>query len=57
MSHKTRLKIVPDDDPNADGEWIEVTRRLGHSSRSWRQLEALYRDDIPEGHHMVSIET
>lgn len=24
MGYKARLKVVPNDEPNADGDWIEV---------------------------------
>ena len=47
-----RAKIVPNDQPNADGEWIEikdapVVRRI----KDWDILSNV----IPPGYHIVSL--
>lgn len=51
----TRLKIVPDNEPNADGEWIECPVEVPPHTR-WRHMEMLVRQAIPAGHHVVAIE-
>ncbi|TGT64037.1 hypothetical protein EN809_034845 [Mesorhizobium sp. M2E.F.Ca.ET.166.01.1.1] len=53
-----RLKIVPNDQPNADGIWIQVAARTrpGPVSRRWTDTAELYEPDIPEGYHLVGTE-
>lgn len=47
------IKIVPDAEPNASGEWIEVARRT-ERFLGWEKTKELYAPDIPEGYHAVS---
>lgn len=51
----TRIKIVPDTAPNADGEWIECPVELPRSSR-WRHMEAVVAQCTPKGFHVVAVE-
>ncbi len=49
----SRIKIVPDTEPNAEGEWVEVPLDL---SGRWKGMEALVAPYIPAGHHVVAVE-
>lgn len=49
----TLIKIVPDIEPNAEGEWIVAIVELQPNTR-WREAEGLLLSSIPFGHHMVS---
>ena len=56
------LKLVPNDEPNADGQWVMVERRESPFSKLLESLSTklvdsyqLYADDVPEGHHIVQI--
>jgi len=51
----TRIKIVPNDDLNADGQWIEVRVSLPPHTR-WRTMEDLIKPHIPAGYHAVAVE-
>jgi hypothetical protein len=51
----TRIKVVPNSHPNADGEWIELPIDLPNRMR-WAFMEPLVRPHIPAGHHVVSLE-
>jgi hypothetical protein len=51
----TRVKIVPDAEPNADGEWIELPLDFPTRTR-WRLMETLVKPHIPAGYHAVSLE-
>lgn len=50
-----QIKIVPDNQPNAEGEWIEVPVAPPHGTR-FRDYEDLYRAQIPVGFHIVAIQ-
>lgn len=50
-----RVKIVPNDNPNADGRWIEVCVDRIHTTR-WNRAESRLYRHIPDDHHMVSYE-
>ena len=48
------LKIVPDDEPNADGTWIEVAfERVPMLSNRWVEIERFFAPLIPKGYHLV----
>jgi len=51
----TRIKIVPDAEPNADGEWVECPVELPRGTR-WRHMETVVAQCVPAGHHVVSVE-
>jgi len=56
----TKIKIVPDNAPDADGEWITApTKVLGPIiPGSWfGQMMILHEEDIPDGYHAVMFET
>jgi hypothetical protein len=50
----TRIKVVPDKTPNADGEWIDLPIDFPTRTR-WRQMESIIKTYIPEGHHVVAV--
>jgi hypothetical protein len=51
----TRIKIVPDAMPNADGKWIDIPVDLPCRTR-WKTMEALVVPFIPVDHHVVAVE-
>lgn len=51
----TRIKVVPDAEPNAEGEWIEAPFELPPRTR-WRHMEIMVARLIPPGHHVVAVE-
>lgn len=51
----TRIKVVPDASPNAEGQWIEVPIDLPERT-CWRAMEERVKRYIPAGHHAVSLE-
>lgn len=55
----TWIKIVPDNNPNADGKWIEVETKIEpNPTRGWFQkMLDLHAVDIPPGFHAVQFET
>lgn len=57
---KTRLKIVPDDDPNARGTWITMPSMSVPNKRLFEGLDLrarwdLYNAQAPAGHHVVKV--
>jgi hypothetical protein len=53
-----KIKIVPDAIPNADGEWVDIPLDLaGHGHLRWRETERLVKPFVPEGYHVVAIES
>jgi hypothetical protein len=51
----SEIKIVPDAEPNADGEWIEVPVDLRHVRR-WVNIDALVKPYVPAGFHIVAVD-
>ena len=51
----TRIKIVPNATPDADGEWIDIPVDLPCRTR-WTTMESLVTPFIPAGHHIVAVE-
>lgn len=51
---KYQIKLVPDDQSNADGEWVDVPGSPPVGMR-FHEYETLYAAQIPEGFHMVAI--
>jgi hypothetical protein len=51
----SRIKVVPNATPNADGHWIECPFPIAPGMR-WRHMEAMVLQLVPEGHHVVSVE-
>lgn len=51
----TRIKVVPDAEPNADGEWVETPLVMSDRVR-WRIMEMLVKPFVPKGHHVVAVE-
>lgn len=47
------IKIVPTDDPNAEGHWITVERKT-ERFLGWKATEELYSSSIPKGYVAVS---
>lgn len=61
MSYKARLKVVPDDEPNADGDWIEVAcdDELVEKikvARSFNETLELFKHHRPEDYHIVQVD-
>lgn len=57
MSYKIRVKAVPDSDPNADGEWIEIAVLADTKMNNlwyWKDVEDALSPFLPEGVHMVA---
>lgn len=56
----TWLKIVPDSEPDADGEWIEISddRTLSGtlSGMSFHRAVSLFAPAIPRDHHIVAVQ-
>lgn len=59
-AHTFDIKVVPDAEPNADGEWIharltekEITEM--RSDRSWITTQRVLQPHAPAGHHIVAI--
>jgi hypothetical protein len=52
---KYQIKLVPDDQPNADGKWVDVPASPPHGMK-FAAYSGLYREQIPAGFHMVAIQ-
>ena len=50
-----RIKIVPDNDMNAEGEWINVPIDFPRGV-AWREMEAQMKPYAPAGFHIVGAE-
>jgi hypothetical protein len=51
----TRIKIVSNETPDADGEWLEIPVDLPIRTR-WKIMESLVMPFIPTGFNVVAIE-
>lgn len=51
----TRIKLVPNETPNADGEWLDIPIDLPARTR-WRFYEEAVKAFVPEGFHVVAVE-
>lgn len=49
------IKVVPDDQPNADGEWVKTSQDSSVPIGLWSEVEGQMTAFIPKGHHMVQI--
>lgn len=49
-----KIKIVPDSEPNADGEWIAV-ETSATAPRRWTDMVNFFRTNVPEGKHLVAV--
>lgn len=52
---KAYIKLVPDSEPNADGEWKEVPYQTPFRFETRREFGAEYFEETPEGFHIVAI--
>jgi hypothetical protein len=50
-----RIKIVPDDFPNADGEWRDLPAPVLPEKDGWVATEAAVACYAPEGFHVVGV--
>lgn len=50
-----QIKIVPDNDMNAEGEWIEVPVSLAPRTK-WLAMEAQFKTHVPAGFHIVAVQ-
>lgn len=55
MTQSSQIKIVPDAEPNADGEWIEIAVDLRHVRR-WVNIAAIVAPYVPAGFHIVAVD-
>lgn len=56
----TKIRIVPDNDPGAEGEWIEAKPLIDahEGDFTWvERLHLLHAQEIPRGFHAVQYET
>jgi hypothetical protein len=53
---KYQIKIVPNNQPNADGKWVDVPESPPRGMK-FAEYENLYAAQIPEGFHMVATQT
>jgi len=58
MTYKAKLKVVPNETPNADGHWIDVVCddelvEMIKAARSFNTMVELFKSLIPLGHHIV----
>lgn len=52
-----KIKLVPNDEPNADGEWKAVEVTLPFSTgTSWLAAASRLAPYVPEGYHIVAYE-
>lgn len=51
-----RIKVVPNDSPNADGRWIEVRDSVAGDATTLAEAMLLFRDQIPDGHSIICYE-
>lgn len=49
-----RIKIVPDETPNADGEWITVDAEAPRTT-SWVETVTAMEPRVPKGYHIVAL--
>lgn len=54
MDYRVKVKIVPDDQPNADGQWMPIVVEGAVKSWKWNEVEAMLSLFIPPGQHMVA---
>ena len=52
---KYQIKLVPDNAPNDDGEWVDVPVRPPNGMK-FAEYANLYAAQIPAGFHMVAIQ-
>jgi uncharacterized protein YeaO (DUF488 family) len=53
---KYQIKLVPDNQPNADGKWVDVPECPPRGMK-FGEYETFYAAHIPEGLHLVAIQT
>jgi hypothetical protein len=51
-----QIKLVPDSDLNAEGKWTDVPAGPPPGAQWW-EYEKLYAPQIPDGFHMVAIQS
>lgn len=53
---KYRVKIVPNESPNANGRWINVTLPRGVITNNFAWASKVFEPHLPDGHFMVQYE-
>lgn len=53
-----KLKIVPNDLPDADGKWIDVPNEIVVPGEEgwWMEMIKSYAQYVPDGYHIVQFE-
>lgn len=63
LAVRFRVKIVPDESPNAQGEWIVIDVPMSPISEALykglhqRERWDLYDANVPTGHHVVAVDS
>jgi hypothetical protein len=51
---KYEIKLVPDNDPDADGRWIAIeTGEPPSNPQTWRVMMTFFEPHVPAGQHIV----
>jgi len=58
MTLTVRIKVVPDNAPNAPGTWIDIDEldALDHRLDRWSEAMAVLQPYAPSDHHIVQYE-
>lgn len=51
----TRIKIVPDNEPNSDGLIVEIDPAPAQIGASWADHEKAFAQWVPKGWHLVAV--
>ena len=50
-----KIKVVPDSDPNADGEWIDCGTQQFPSRMSFKETASRLQEYCPKDHFIVQV--
>lgn len=51
------IRVVPESNPFAEGEWLYIDDILNIVAYSWRDIEVALAKYVPEGHRLVEFES
>jgi hypothetical protein len=54
MTYSIRLLLVPDDQPNAEGEWRAINLPSSTKGLSWREAVDSVKGCVPKGYRVVA---
>ena len=49
----TRIRIVPNVTPNAEGKWITVDAEMPFTPSRWVEIDRFFASYLPHGYHLV----